>query len=101
MKAQEEFKALEQKRNENKEIHNKMKEEIKKMDQAVAGSSIFIKRMKDKDPQQIALEKAISDFCHAVTSPNHPPWWENTAYWPRVCNDVIIPPQNHIKAQVP
>ena len=39
-----------------------MKEEIKKMDQAVADSSTFIKKMKDKDPQQIALEKAISDF---------------------------------------
>ena len=34
-----------------------MKEEIKKMDQAVADSSTFIKKMKDKDPQQIALEK--------------------------------------------
>ena len=39
-----------------------MKEEIKKMDQAVADSSTFIKKMKDKDPQQIALEKTISDF---------------------------------------
>ena len=39
-----------------------MKEEIKKMDQAVADSSTFIKKMKDKDPQQIALERAISDF---------------------------------------
>ena len=62
LKAQEEFKALEQKQNENKEIHDKMKEEIKKMDQAVADSSSFIKRMKDKDPQQIAYEKTISDF---------------------------------------
>ena len=62
MKAQEEFEALEQKRNENREIHDKMKEEIKKMDQAVADSSTFIKRMKNKDPQQIALGKAISDF---------------------------------------
>ena len=40
----------------------KMKEEIKKMDQAVANSSSFIKRMKDKDSQQIALAKTISDF---------------------------------------
>ena len=47
---------------QNKEIHDKMKEEIKKMDQAVADSSTFIKKMKDKDPQQIALEKTISDF---------------------------------------
>ena len=62
LKAQEEFEALEQKQNENREIHDKMKEEIKKMDQAVANSSTFIKRMKNKDPQQIALEKAISDF---------------------------------------
>ena len=39
-----------------------MKEEIKKMDQVVADSSSFIKRMKSKDSQQIAYEKAISDF---------------------------------------
>ena len=39
-----------------------MKEEIKKMDQAVADSSSFIKKMKNKDPQQIAYEKTISDF---------------------------------------
>ena len=63
LKAQEEFEALEQKRNENKEIHDKMKEEIKKMNQAVADSSSFIKKMKDKDLQQIAYEKTISDFC--------------------------------------
>ena len=50
------------KRNENKEIHDKMKEEIEKMDQAVADSSSFIKKMKDKDPQQIAFEKTVSDF---------------------------------------
>ena len=62
LKAQEEFEALERKRNENKELHDQMKEEIKKMDQAVANSSSFIKRMKSKDPQQIAYEKTISDF---------------------------------------
>ena len=62
MKAQEEFEALERKQNENKEIHDKMKEEIKKMDQAVANSSSFIRRMKNKDSQQIAYEKTISDF---------------------------------------
>ena len=39
-----------------------MKEEIKRMDQAVADSSSFMKRMKSKDPQQIAYEKTISDF---------------------------------------
>ena len=46
-----------------------MKEEIKKMDQAVADSSTFIKRMKNKDPQQIALEKAISDFWNTSNVP--------------------------------
>ena len=39
-----------------------MKGEIEKMNQAVADSSTFIKKMRNKDPQQIALEKAISDF---------------------------------------
>ena len=62
LKALEEFEALAQKHNENKEIHDKMKEEIKKMDQAVADSSSFIRRMKDEDPQQITLAKTISDF---------------------------------------
>ena len=62
LKAQEEFEILERKQNENKLIHKKMKEEIKKMDQAVANSSSFIQRVKNKDPQQIAYEKTISDF---------------------------------------
>ena len=39
-----------------------MKEEIKKMDQVVADSSSFIKRMKNKDPQQVAYEKTVRDF---------------------------------------
>ena len=56
------MKLFERKRNENKEIHDKMKEEIEKMDQAVADSSSFIKKMKDKGPQQIAFAKTISDF---------------------------------------
>ena len=72
LKAQEEFEALEQKQNENREIHDKMKEEIKKMDQAVADSSTFIERMKNKDPQQIALEKAISDFWDTSDVPQEP-----------------------------
>ena len=53
-------------------MHDKMKEEIKKMDQAVADSSTFIKRMKNKDPQQIALEKAISDFWDTTDVPQEP-----------------------------
>ena len=44
LRAQEEFAALEWMRNENRKIHDKMKEEIKKMDQAIADSSSFIKK---------------------------------------------------------
>ena len=62
LKAQEEFEALERKQNENKKIRDKMKEETEKMDQAVANSSSFIKKMKSKDSQQIAFEKTVSDF---------------------------------------
>ena len=69
LKAQEEFEALERKRNENKELQDKMMEEIKKMDQAVANSSSFMKKMKDKDPQQIAYEKTISDFWNTSDVP--------------------------------
>ena len=32
------------------------------MDQAIADSSSFIKKMESKDPQQVAYEKTISDF---------------------------------------
>ena len=46
-----------------------MREEIKKMDKAVADSSSFIKKMKDKDPQQIAYEKTISDFWDTLDVP--------------------------------
>ena len=49
-----------------------MKEEIKKMDQAVADSSTFIERMKNKDPQQVALEKAICDFWDTSNVPQEP-----------------------------
>ena len=62
LRAQEEFAALEQMRNENKRIHDKMRREIEKMDQAIADSSSFIKKMKSKDPQEVAYEKIISDF---------------------------------------
>ena len=49
LKTQEEFEALEWKRNKNREIHDKMREEIRKMDQALAKSSTFIKKMKNED----------------------------------------------------
>ena len=69
LKSQEEFEALEWKRNENREIHDKMREEIRKMDQALAKSSTFIKKMKNEDSQRAALNKAISDFWDATDVP--------------------------------
>ena len=62
LRAQEEFMALEKMRNENRKIHHKMKEEIRKMDQAIAESSSFIKKIKGEDPQQVAYGKTISTF---------------------------------------
>ena len=69
LKSQEEFEALEWKQNENREIHDKMREEIRKMDQALAKSSTFIKKMKNEDSQWAALNKAISDFWDATDVP--------------------------------
>ena len=69
LKSQEEFGALEWKRNENREIHDKMREEIRKMDQALAKSSTFIKKMKNEDSQQAALNKAISGFWDVTDVP--------------------------------
>ena len=51
-------------------------------------------------PEEITEENCCNLICHVVTRPNHPPWRENTAYWPRAHNDIIIP-QNHIKAPAP
>ena len=62
LRAQEEFEALENMRKENRKIHDRMKEEIRKMDQAIAESSSFIKKIRSEDSQQIAYEKAISKF---------------------------------------
>ena len=69
LKTQEEFETLERKRNENREIHDKMREEIRKMDQALAKSSTFIKKMKNEDSQRAALNKAISDFWDTTDVP--------------------------------
>ena len=49
-----------------------MREEIRKMDQALAKSSTFIKKMKDEDSQQAALNKAISDFWDTTDVPQEP-----------------------------
>ena len=69
LKTQEEFEALEWKRNENREINDKMREGIRKMDQALAKSSMFIKKMKNGDSQRAALNKDISDFWDATDVP--------------------------------
>ena len=42
------------------------------MDQAVANSSSFIRKMKDKSPQQMAYEKTISDFWDTSDVPQEP-----------------------------
>ena len=69
LKTQEEFEALEWKRNENREINDKIREEIRKMDQALAKSSTFIKKMKNGDSQRVALNRAISNFWDATDVP--------------------------------
>ena len=69
LKTQEEFEALEWKRNENREINDKIREEIRKMDQALAKSSTFIKKMKNGDSQRVAFNRAISDFWDATDVP--------------------------------
>ena len=51
LKAQKEFEALEWKRDENRRINEKMREVIKKMEQAVASSSSFIKNLRGEDQQ--------------------------------------------------
>ena len=72
LKAQKEFEVLEWKRDENRRINKKMREEIKKMQQAVASSSSFIKNLKGKDQQQAALNKAISNFWDTTDVPPEP-----------------------------
>ena len=49
-----------------------MREEIKKMEQAVASSSSFIKGLKGRDQQQTALNKAISNFWDTSYVPPEP-----------------------------
>ena len=49
-----------------------MREEIKKMEQAVASSSSFIKNLKGRDQQQLALDKAISNVWDTSDVPPEP-----------------------------
>ena len=53
LKAQKEFEALEQKRYENRRMNEKMREEIKKMEQAVASSSFYIKNLKGRTSSKL------------------------------------------------
>ena len=72
LETQKEFEALEQKRDENRMINEKMREEMKKMEQAVAGLSSFIKNLKGEDQQQAALNNAISNFWDTLDVPRKP-----------------------------
>ena len=72
LKAQKEFEALEQKRDENRRINERMRKEIKKMEQAVASSSSFIKNLEGEDLQQATLNKAISNFWDTSDVPPEP-----------------------------
>ena len=62
LKAQKEFWDLEKKRDENRKATEKMQEKIRKLDQAVAGSSKFMKELKEADTQYVAMGQAIADF---------------------------------------
>ena len=62
LKAQKEFWDLEKKRDENRRATEKMQEKIRKLDQAVASSSKFMKELKEADTQYVAMGQAIADF---------------------------------------
>ena len=62
LKAQKEFWDLEKKRDENRRAIEKMQEKIRKLDQAVASFSKFMKELKEADTQYVAVGQAIADF---------------------------------------
>ena len=62
LKAQKEFWDLEKKRDENRRATEKMQEKIKRLDQAVASSSKFMKELRKADTQYVAMGQAIADF---------------------------------------
>ena len=62
LKAQKEFWDLERKRDENRRTTERMQEKIRKLDQAVASSSKFMKGLKGTDTQYLAMGQAIADF---------------------------------------
>ena len=62
LKAQKKFWDLEKKRDENRKATEKMQEKIRKLDQAVASSSKFMKELEEVDTQYVAMGQAIADF---------------------------------------
>ena len=62
LKAQKEFWDLKKKRDKNRRAREKMQEKIRKLDQAVASSSKFMKELKEADTQYVAMGQAIEDF---------------------------------------
>ena len=72
LKAQREFWELERKRDENRGITERIKEEIGRMDQAVASSSKFMQELKGADTQYIAMGQAIADFLDTSDAPQDP-----------------------------
>ena len=62
LKAQKEFWDLERKRDENRKTTEKMQEKIRKLGQAVASSSKFMKELKGADTRYLAMGQAIADF---------------------------------------
>ena len=71
-KAQREYWKLERKRNENRGTTERMKEEIRRIDQAVASSSKFMKELKGGDTQYIAMGQVIADFWDTSDVPQDP-----------------------------
>ena len=72
LKAQRKFWELERKRDENRGITERMKEEIRRMDQAVAISSKFMKELQGADTQYVAMGQEIADFCDTSDVPQDP-----------------------------
>ena len=62
LKVQKDFWDLERKRAENRKTTEKIQQKIRKLDQAVAGSSKLMKELKRADTQYLAMGQAIADF---------------------------------------
>ena len=72
LKAQREFWELERKRDKNRGITERMKEEIRRMDKAVASSSKFMKELKGADTQYAAMGQTTADFWDTSDVPQDP-----------------------------